>query len=98
MKNIIRNFNKTTRTAVYTVGYIIIFVLFVSTVVFAIEILSTYVGEGTASMIAFGILGVYLVVSMALFSARNRVRDETYTEQEVIRRLQEIKSSFNEAK
>jgi|TARA_B110000908_G_C10197881_1_gene423872 O-antigen/teichoic acid export membrane protein len=87
MKNI-RNLNDKSRTTVYTVGYAFAFVIFVTLIVFAIEMIARYVGEDAAWMLVFGSVAVYFVISMSVFNARNRVRDENELERQVLRRLQ----------
>ena len=91
MKNI-RNLNDKSRTTVYTVGYafafVISFVIFVTLIVFAIEMIARYVGEDAAWMLVFGSVAAYFVISMSVFNARNRVRDENELERQVLRRLQ----------
>ena len=87
--NFIRNLDDNTRTWVYATLTFIKFSVGVALAAFALGLLEYLFGTEEAYLIAAVAFGLYLAVSMSIFSAKSKVREEQRMEAEVLRRLRQ---------
>lgn len=91
MLNLIRNLSDNTRIYVYAFSYVLGFMLFISTITLAVDAVNTY--SSNPEFIIYGTLIIwfaYIGISIAISSAKSKVKAEARREREIINKMSDV--------